>query len=92
MWIGSDKFIMEHSYRLECSFFIEGEYMTNMQFIVLASIHEYISENDKCPTIRDIACDLDKSTATIHYHLKKLSKLGFVNITKTGRIIGICQK
>jgi predicted transcriptional regulator len=66
--------------------------MTNMQTIILIAISEYINENNKCPTIRDIAYDLDKSTATIHYHLKKLSKLGFVNFTKTGRIIGICQK
>lgn len=66
--------------------------MTNMQFIVLASIYEYIIENDKYPTIRDITYDLEKSTSTIHYHLKKLSKLGFVNFIKTGKIMGICQK
>ena len=66
--------------------------MTDMQFVVLASIHEFIYENDKAPTIRDIAYDLKKSTATIHFHLQKLKEKKLVNVDKNGRILAICQK
>ena len=65
--------------------------ITEMQFIILACIHEYIYENDKTPTIRDIAYDLEKSTSTIYYHLKKMKEEGIVNFNEKGRITTICQ-
>ena len=63
--------------------------MTDMQTIILITISEYINENDKCPTIRDIAYDLEKSPSTIHYHLSKMKNI--VKFNKNGQIEAICQ-
>lgn len=66
--------------------------LTEMQEIVLICINEFINENEKTPSIRDIACDLDRSVATIYHHLKKLKQAGLVNFDECGKILGVCQK
>lgn len=63
--------------------------MTDMQILILIAISEYIYENEKTPTIRDIAFDLGKSPSTIHFHLSKMKNI--VKFNEKGRIEAICQ-
>lgn len=61
--------------------------LTEMQILILICINEYIYENEESPSIRDIAYDLNKSTSTIHFHLKKLKERGLIDFSKKGRSI-----
>lgn len=66
--------------------------MTQMQELILICISEYIYENEKTPTVRDIAYELEKSVSTIHFHMKKLINKGLITQDDKGRIVAICQK
>lgn len=66
--------------------------LTDMQVLILIAISEYIYENEKPPTIRDIAFDLEKSPSTIHFHLSKMKESKLIKFNTKGQIEGICQK
>lgn len=66
--------------------------LTDMQVLILIAISEYIYENEKPPTIRDIATDLGKSPSTIHFHLNKMKESNLIRFNAKGQIEGICQK
>ncbi len=66
--------------------------LTDMQVLILIAISEYIYENEKPPTIRDIAIDLGKSPSTIHFHLSKMKESKLIKFNNKGQIEGVCQK
>lgn len=64
--------------------------LSESESLVLISISEFIKENDYNPSVRDIACDLEKSVSTIHFHLKRLKEKGFIDYKeKVSRTIRI---
>ena len=70
------------------------ERLSEEQQEILESIDEYINANGYSPSIRDL-CEITgrNSPATIHYHLKKLKKLGYINYNeKECRTIRILRK
>lgn len=66
--------------------------LTDMQVLILIAISEYIYDNEKPPTIRDIAYDLEKSPSTIHFHLRKMKENNLIRFNVKGQIEVICQK
>lgn len=66
--------------------------LTDMQVLILIAISEYIYENEKPPTIRDIAFDLGKSASTIYFHLNKMKGSNLIKFNTKGQIEAICQK
>lgn len=68
--------------------------LSEEQFNVFYAIKEYIIEHGISPTVREL-CEITKksSPATIHYHLKKLKQLGYIDyIEKKNRTIRIIRK
>ena len=68
------------------------EKLTDKQEIVLDIIKGYIQEHGYSPTIREL-CEIVgvNSPATMHYHLKRLKKKGYIdyifNRNRTIRVI-----
>lgn len=57
--------------------------MTKKQKEILTVISDYIKEEGISPTIREI-CDIVglKSSSTVHTHIKKLEKQGYIKMIK----------
>jgi DNA-binding transcriptional ArsR family regulator len=66
--------------------------LTDMQVLILIAISEYIYDNEKPPTIRNIAYDLEKSPSTIYFHLSKMKESKLIKFNDKGQIEAICQK
>ena len=68
------------------------EKLTDKQEIVLDIIKDYIQEHGYSPSIREL-CEIVgvNSPATMHYHLKRLKKKGYIdyifNRNRTIRVI-----
>lgn len=57
--------------------------MTERQHEILLTINKYIEKEGISPTVREI-CDITglKSTSTVHEHIKKLERQGYIHMIK----------
>jgi len=71
--------------------------LSDEQLEILEAIDDYIKASGYSPSVRDI-CEMTgrNSPGTIHYHLKNLKKLGYINyddkLSRTIRIIRKAEK
>ena len=68
--------------------------LTEDQLDILQAIENYIHKNCYSPSIREL-CEITgkNSPATIHYYLKKLKKLGYINFNENqNRTIRVIRK
>lgn len=68
--------------------------ISNEQLEILEAIDDYIKASGYSPSVRDL-CEMTgrNSPATIHYHLKNLKKLGYIDYdAKLSRTIRIIRK
>ncbi|GAA0730904.1 ArsR family transcriptional regulator [Clostridium malenominatum] len=55
-------------------------------------IIKYFKDENRALTVKELADSLGEVPAKVHYHVKKLEKVGILHLTRTGEINGIITK